>query len=416
MVGNNSIKSLSMHVIIIHRYFWPENVAVLPLMLKEVVSLHTKKGHKVTVVCGRSKNFDTAWNETFSDNVKFRYFTADIDRQKGTLGRILNSLKLTALAIKSIVSCKNLALVYLVSYPPLFAGLILFATKYFKRKAKYIYYVQDNHKYLIKNKLLLKLFDAYSRAILKGAHAILTLSESMKIGLVECFRPKAAELIVPKIHVVENYSTDLLTTHEFSRVEKEYDIIYAGNHGVAQNLSYFFELIDIANIKPQLHIKFYGDGTEKEKLLEVAKNSNAVVEFEPPVSRELISHLISKAKYGLVAAQPDLTRYAHPSKLAAYNSAGTKALVMCEPDSMLADWLTSTGMGFGIDPRDKDKAANQLTKIFTKEAVDYSASDLIADANRMYSKDSYLLKLENVIDQLLDNTSHDMNEVERNNA
>ena len=45
-----------MRVLIIHRYFWPEDCAAEePLMLKDYVHWHRSKGHEVELVFGAKK-------------------------------------------------------------------------------------------------------------------------------------------------------------------------------------------------------------------------------------------------------------------------------------------------------------------------------------------------------------------------
>ena len=394
----NNIEDKPKRVVIAHRYFWPENVALLPLMLKEVVQLHISKGHEVTVVCGASKDFRQEWEAEFAGKVSLHFFNAKIDRQGGIFLRLFNMMRLWLLTIKTIAVTKNLAMIYLVSYPPIFAGTVLPFVRVFRNSCKTIYYLQDNHTYFLKVPLIRRMFDSYNRILLRKIDIVITLSESMKACLVDLFSFDSAHTIRSKIHVIENFSTDLQQGWNLKPKTKKTDIIYAGNYGVAQNLQHFLDILVEIKDRVSLSVEFYGDGTEKEVLKEFAIANNLSVNFNDPVSRDEISEKISMAKYGLVAAKPNLMKYANPSKLSAYNAAGTKAIVMCESESDLAKWLDHHNLGFVISPTERMLGGDQLLEIL--DEPEYSQCNLLETANTIFSRDKYLNNLERLIDNL----------------
>lgn len=390
------------HVVILHRYFWPENVAVLPLMFKTIAEYHLSQSHSVTVVCGSSADFSATRKSAFGGRVKFVSFDALIDRQVSKFSRILNSMKLFISAAKELWQVRNKSnvMLYTVSYPPLFSGLIILWIKLIRTNVRTVYYLQDNHTYLISNKIILTVFNFYQRQVVRNVTSIFTLSESMKEGLLEIFSAQEKTKYENKVVVLPNFSTDLI---EFSNTEilKDMDIIYAGNHGVAQNLDYFINAIKLAELNKHIKIKFFGDGTEKNRLVELCEKESVLIDFLEPVGREEISTEISKARYGLVAAKPGLTRYAHPSKLAAYCSSGAKSIVMCEPDSALSRWLADNDLGVTIDPVNIDNAARQLREIFLSTENCYETNSVITKSHSLFSESAYLGKLDSAVKNIL---------------
>ena len=106
-----------MNVLIVHRYFWPEEISTLPIMLKEVVNLHRVRGDKVTVVTGASKSNCEKWDEELKSAVNIRFFSSEIDRKLTNLGRVKNMIRLFFLAIR-VMRKNEFDLLYTVSYPP----------------------------------------------------------------------------------------------------------------------------------------------------------------------------------------------------------------------------------------------------------------------------------------------------------
>ena len=177
-----------MHILVLHRYFWPENVSVLPLMFREVVRIHEQRGDTVHVICGCSGEFETQWKAAFSANVTFDFFRSPIDRKLSFIRRVFNSTRLLAKGAKAIVFGRRFDLVYVVSYPPMLAGLIGIVGRLSKKPKSLVYYVQDNLLYRVPTSLGRKAFRFYQRITMKMADRTITLSEK---GSAKCAIRKA---------------------------------------------------------------------------------------------------------------------------------------------------------------------------------------------------------------------------------
>lgn len=405
MLNKNARKQNQKKILIIHRYFWPENIAVLPLMLRNIVHIHVNAGHLVEVVCGSTNDNRAVWAKEFGNNVKVTSFDANIDRELSTSGRLFNCSRLALHGLKAIFFGGKRELVYLVSYPPGHAGVMLFFSILFRRSKQHLYYIQDNHEYMIGNRYFKRLYIWYTHTLVRFSTRVITLSESMKSQLLKDMKPAYREAASEAIQVVENYSTDLLpnSASEVKPVqsEKQIDIIYAGNHGKAQNLFHFLKLLSSVRVDHDLRIQFFGTGTEKPELMKYANELGLDIEFCDAVDRIAIAKYIAGAKLGLVAAQPGLMSFAFPSKLAAYNSAGTKALVMCEENGGLSDWLANNEIGFVINPTDLEIAVSQLEQLLTSDKISYSADEVIEKSHQLYSEDTYIAKMESCIQHLI---------------
>lgn len=376
-----------MKVLIVHRYFWPESMSTLPVMLKDVVHMHLERGDSVGVVTGARAEHNKSWNDEFGDSVHIKAFYADIDRNVSYIQRTINLVRLYFLSFGKIISDKP-EVVYTVSYPPLLSSLLAFTLRLISRKSKQVFYVQDILSYRISNSIVRALYERMFKYSCKRSFRTITLSGEMRSEVLRIVGTTAENNkdYDDKIAVIPNFSPDLYTT-VLERVEKRYDVVYAGNHGEAQNLGHFLRTLAVVQKKKSVKVVFYGEGTSKTDLMQLAEEVGAVVEFNESVSRLEVSRKMMEAKLGLVGAVPDLMRYAFPSKLAAYNSAGVAGLVMCESDSETADWLAENGIGVPIDSTDMNKAAEQIER-----AIDlhFDPVAVRSAAERLYSLDGYI--------------------------
>ena len=376
-----------MKILIIHRYFWPESMSTLPVMLKDIVYLHLQRNDKVSVITGAREEHKEQWNSEFGDSIDIKAFYADIDRNVSYIQRTINLVRLYFLSFGKIIADKP-EVVYTVSYPPLLSSLLAFTLRLISRKSKQVFYVQDILSYRISNSIVRALYERMFKYSCKRSFRTITLSGEMRSEVLRIVGTTAENNkdYDDKIAVIPNFSPDLYTT-VLERVEKRYDVVYAGNHGEAQNLGHFLRTLAVVQKKKSVKVVFYGEGTSKTDLMQLAEEVGAVVEFNESVSRLEVSRKMMEAKLGLVGAVPDLMRYAFPSKLAAYNSAGVAGLVMCESDSETADWLTENGIGVPIDSTDMNKAAEQIER-----AIDlhFDPVAVRSAAERLYSLDGYI--------------------------
>lgn len=377
-----------MKVLVIHRYFWPEEISTLPVMLRDLVRIHIDHGDDVTVVTGNKGGYDAAWCGEFQDNVKIACFDAELDRKSSNARRLINMMKLAFLSIRNVIRGRP-DVIYTVTYPPGFSAFIVLLAKIFVPNSKVIFYIQDILTYRLKNSLIRSCYVRLFAYTCRYCHRAITLTEDMRD---EIFRivdvdESSRSLWRRKVCVIPNYSPDLYSS-SFEEREKRYDIVYAGNHGEAQNLEHFLHVIANMNKVRSPSVVFYGDGTQKRKLEMLAQELGVEVRFNSSVSRVEVSQKISEASFGLVGAVPGLMRYAFPSKLAAYNAAGIPGLVMCSSNSGMSRWLRDEGVGMCLDPSDVGIAALQLEQAI-EASGNYKPAQVRYEAERLYSLESY---------------------------
>lgn len=384
--------------LIVHRYFWPENISVLPLMFREVAQLHLARGETVDVVTASSADFAQVRREEFGPPVRFDDARAPPDRGKGGIARIGTNLGLLLRALRAL-GRRRYRVLYTVSYPPLLATIVIGFARLFRRAEHPIYYVQDIFSYRIGNQSVRGFYRWLSGQTIRAASATITLSEAMKQELLSCLPPALRAREADRIFVIPNFAVDgLAELHAPSPAA--FDIIYAGNHGIAQNLEQFLRALAHPLVDPKPRVEFFGGGNDKARLQRLARDLQLqqVVQFRDPVDRTRIAAEMARARFGLVGATGDLMRYAFPSKLAGYAAAGTPSLVMCDEGGETARWLETTGLGLPLDPDDPELAARQLQRALQGQADGPNRERVLQAVSEQFGRRQYLERMQDMLD------------------
>lgn len=390
-----------MKVAILHRYFWPESISAFPLIYGDIAQLHIERGDDVTVYAGADQDYSAAYRDRFGDQITVKGFTSTQDRELSTVRRAMNALRLVLLAFRVLAFGPKPDVMYVATYPPFLAPIVILLGRVFSRKTRFIFYMQDLLVYRMPGRPLKWLYaTSLAFAISRTALSVI-ISESMRDEVLSYFSAAQRPKVAPRIAVMRNYSVDFETAEEAAQsadVAAKVDIIYAGSHGKGQNLSAFLEALGLIQ-GAQPSVVFYGSGTEKDTLRAQAERLKLNVVFHDPVSRDEVRQRIKEARFGLVGAMPDLMKYAFPSKLATYNSVGVQGMVMCAAAEREAIWIKENGLGIAIDPNAPEVMAKDIARALAQtDAPDRQT--LIQSAHDVFSKENYLAKFSALLDDL----------------
>lgn len=339
-----------MNVLIVHRYFWPENIAEEPFMLKEIVAHHLRKGDNVTVVCGTSSENNELYAEHFGvDRFSISCFPSAPDRELGVWVRLLNALRLLYLAML-VLHRREYDLCHVYTYPPFFCTVLAICFRVLKPKMKIVANVQDIVVYLFESRITRWAYDWSLRLFCRNADVVVTLSAAMRQTLIDKYHVASG-----KIEINQNFN--YVETPRQRTAEKIYDIVYAGNLGKAQDLMAILCWLELLreNHNINLTLAVFGDGTEERHLRDYASSTGVNAVFFGKVPREELSLALSKGKFGLISCRGDLFSYAFPSKFGFYLLHDMPVIVTTS-DANIRDYVDTKGFGLCIDPYEPDEA------------------------------------------------------------
>ena len=230
--------------------------------------------------------------------------------------------------LKYINACKN----YITSdydavfiQPTTVAGFAVKAIRQKLPKAIVTFNVQDIFPYnlaitggLKKNSLVFKILAAEQRYGYKHSDHVITISEDMKDTLV------VDGVAADKVEVIYNwsYQDELYENVDLSPVahmfkSEFFNVIYAGNIGVMQNVDILIEVAKLMKEDKSVWFHIIGNGVYKEKLEARAKDYGITnISFWSMQPPELAPAIYSAADVNVIPLVKDVYKTALPSKTA----------------------------------------------------------------------------------------------------
>lgn len=128
----------------------------------------------------------------------------------------------------------------------------------------------------------------------------------------------------------------------------EFRVLFAGNLGRFQGLDEIVEVVRGMVLEhPELQLHFLGEGVRRFHLEEMAGDFLDVhIHFHGHVPPDVALAWTASADLSLITLQPEIIRYAYPSKTTACLCAGSAVLAMVERDSELGRMVRKEELGF----------------------------------------------------------------------
>ena len=256
-------------------------------------------------------------------------------------------------------------IVILASSPQLPAAFILWILCYLFR-IKFVLEVRDLWPQVLidngssKDSLIIKILLWMEKILYLQSNAVVTLSK----GAIKYIKQKGAK----KVYWLPNgantdkfYFSELpFEANGFSK-ERPFVAIYAGAHGEANDLSIIVEAAHILKDEP---IKFLliGDGPEKKKLLNKAKNLNNI-EFRDPISKKDMPFLLSQSDAVLLCLK-DLPLFSYgvsPNKL--YDAYSSGRPIVTNVSGLIKQEIQDHNLGLTVNPGDPKHFAKVINEL-----------------------------------------------------
>jgi glycosyltransferase involved in cell wall biosynthesis len=267
---------------------------------------------------------------------------------------------------------KHIDIIIVYSPPLTLATLGVNLKKYYK--TKFILNVQDIFPQnaidlgILKNPLLIKMFQYIEKKAYKGADTIFVHSENNERFLKEK-HPDIAE----KITVIHNW----IDTKEFEGVERtdyfrklygledKFIILFAGVMGPSQGLDFVVHLAEKVQDIEDLVFLFVGDGMERanlEKIVEQKKLKNVI--FKSFVSKEDYPRLVKDCDTGLVCLSNKNKTPVVPGKILGYMAAGIPVLAFLNRESDGHFIINQAGCGYSCEYGDSNEAEKLVRNLY----------------------------------------------------
>ena len=368
----------------IHTQFYKPEMGAPQARLSELASFLSKSGYEVTILTAMP-NYPTGkifngYNKFFLkekiDNVEVIRSFIFPSKSIRLIPRLLSYLSFVISSFIAGLKYLRKPDIILTESPPLFLGISGFLISKIYG-AKWIYNVSDLwleaalETGMLKDGLSLKALNYLESLFFKNAWFITGQSNE----IVNKIKMKEPNTIVYKLSNgvdVKKYKSSIKRKNKL--IKKEYSIVYAGLHGIAQGLD---QLLKVASLAQQYNDNFQfiliGDGPEKSNLLEESKRLKLKnVEFRDPLDREKIPLILSNSDIAIIPLKQYIPG-AVPSKL--YEAMALKIPVVLIGLGEPAEIVKKSKCGIDVKPNDIKGIYEAIKKLTLKEGLRVSMGE-----------------------------------------
>ncbi len=201
-----------------------------------------------------------------------------------------------------------------------------------------------------------------------AAHKIIVIGRDMKELLLQNYPANRENdiVIIPNwadidtVYPITLQNNKLLET---LHLQNKIVILFAGNHGVLQNLLSFLKII-AQSTNPQIHCIFAGGGAAKKEIENYAAINNMTnISFLPPFPRAENNNILNSCHIGLVSLTDDLYGVGVPSKSYNILSAGKPVLFLGNTQTEIAQFVKENDIGWVFQYKDTNGILNFLNSL-----------------------------------------------------
>jgi glycosyltransferase involved in cell wall biosynthesis len=363
-----------MHILLIHQAFSPLNEAG-GTRHHEIASYLVEKGHRVTVITS-AISYLTGKDETArggesspdkNDSFTILHAYTYPALHRSFLHRVFSFVSFMVSSFFTALRVKDVDLVWGTT-PPIFQGITSWLVARLKR-VPFLFEVRDLWPAfaieigVLKNPVLIKIAQWLEKFLYHRADWVVVNSP----GYIQHVTARGAR----QVKLIPNGADpDMFDPHadgmRFRRLhglEGKFVALYAGAHGISNDLEVVLEAARILRDEPDIAIVLVGDGKEKAHLQETAAGLGLEnLKFIPPVPKNEIADVLAAADAGIAILKPlDLYKTTYPNKVFDYFAAGRPVILAI--DGVIRDVLEKAGAGVFVEPGDCRQMAEGIRKM-----------------------------------------------------
>ncbi len=252
---------------------------------------------------------------------------------------------------------------------------------------------------ILRNPTQIRFFQALERYAYRTADVVTVHSEGNKKMVLE-----QNPVIAPKLKLLHNWvdidhhsvESDVLdgnvtqrTAVDFRqkwKIKQKYIAVFAGVMGPSQYLELVLEIAERMHQQTELLFLIVGDGKEKEKLIQLAKDKKLTnVQFEGFISRDVYPDLLNACNIGLVCLSPQNQTPVVPGKILGHMAAGLPVAAFLHTASDGHALITEACCGVSANSADIDACVAVLKDLLSKAA----SFEQIGAAGKRYATEHF---------------------------
>ena len=328
----------------------------------EMAHYLAQSGHRVTIIAspisylsGKAKK-KIHWKEVETVSPEITIIRAYTYKalHRSFFHRVINFLSFMISSFFIGLQTPNVDIVWGTS-PPIFQGATAWALSALKH-VPFLFEVRDLWpKFavdigVLKNKIIINASEWLERFLYSNADLTIVNSPGY-IDHVKQNGAKIVELVPNGVDVnmfnPHNKGTAFRQKHH---LDKKFIVLYAGAHGMANNLNVILKAADIMREEERISFVFIGDGKDKPKLIEQAesKGLNNIL-FLPVIPKAEIPEALAAADACIAILKPiEAFKTTYPNKVFDYMAAGRPIILAI--DGVIREVVETAEAGIAVSP------------------------------------------------------------------
>lgn len=368
-------------------------------------------GHQVHMITSYRKedyNRHRKWFQTDEDGIQVHWLPVLYSNKMNYKERIAAFLKFAWKAAVKAASI-NCDIIFATSTPLTIALPAVYASK--KQKVPMVFEVRDLWPELpiaigaIKNPLLVKCAKLLEQFAYNNSNYVITLSPGMKNGIMKTGYPEYKLGVIPNCCDLDLFDISLefgiSLRQKFDWLKDRPLVLYAGTIGKINGVEYLARLArEVWKLDSEVRFLVIGDGKEKEKLTNEAKNCGVLNKnffMLPEVTKKEMAKWLSAATIStslFVVLEEMWSNSANKF----FDALAAGRPVAINYAGWQAELIIKTGSGIILDPNDINDAANVLVeKIRDFEWLANARKAAKQLAVNCFSRDKMGKKLEEIL-------------------
>ncbi|MBI3160743.1 MAG: glycosyltransferase family 4 protein [Chloroflexi bacterium] len=380
-----------MHLLLIHQAFAALNQPG-GTRHHELARHLAGRGHRVTIIASPvSYLTGAAEAAAMGDEVGITILRARAYRahHKSFVHRVLAFLSFMVSSFLIGLRVRDVDIVWGTS-PPIFQGLTAWLLARLKG-ARFLFEVRDLWPAfavavgVLRNPLLIRASEGLERFLYRRADRLMVNSP----GFVAHVAARAGRepALIPNGADVSMFdpAADGADFRKAHGLEGRFVALYAGAHGLSNDLGVALEAARRLADAPQVVIVLLGDGKEKPALMAQAEGMALTnVRFLPPVAKEGMAEALAAADCGIAILKPlEMYKTTYPNKVFDYLAAGRPVALAI--DGVIRDVVEQAGAGLFAQPGDPAALAAAIRQL----AADPAAARRMGLSGRAYLEEHF---------------------------
>jgi glycosyltransferase involved in cell wall biosynthesis len=364
-----------MHILLIHQAF-----AALDepggTRHHELARYLAQRGHRISVIAspvsyltGTAPRGGTQWVEHQHDGEQITVLRAYTYHaiHRSFFHRLVGFFSFMVSSFLIGLKVKDVDLVWGTS-PPIFQGFTAWMLSRLKR-VPFLFEVRDLWPAfavavgVLHNRLLIRASEWLERFLYRRADLVVVNSP----GFIPHVQARGAQ----RIELVPNGADpgmfnphdDGAAFRQAHALEAKYVVLYAGAHGISNDLGVVLEAANLLQDQPEIAIVLLGDGKEKPHLMQRASTMRLQnIHFLDPLPKKEMSTALAAADACIAILKPiEMYKTVYPNKVFDYMAAGRPVVLAI--DGVIREVVEAARAGIPVPPGDAQALANAIRNL-----------------------------------------------------